>query len=271
MKLKTFKPTTPSQRNLIQLNKTSLKKNPLLKTKIKGFKNSAGRGSDGRITSWHRGGGHKKRYRELNFNRTNESTCIVTSLEYDPYRTASIASIYDIKNNKYEYILAPKDLNVGDIVKSGKNAESKNGHSLPIAKIPIGSLLHNISVKTKKKAQISRAAGTYSQLIEKTATSGRLKLSSGEQRNVSNNCFATIGVVSNEFSFLTTVGKAGRSRWLNKRPTVRGVAMNPIDHPHGGGEGKSSGGRSSVTPWGKPTKGGKRSRSKNKLILIKRT
>ena len=270
MKLKIFKPTTPSQRNLIQLNKTDLKKTPLLKAKIKGLKKSTGRGSNGRITSWHKGGGHKKRYRQLNFNRTNDSTAIVTSLEYDPYRTANIASIYDIQNNKYEYILAPKDLNVGDIVKSGKSAESKNGHSLPINKIPIGSLLHNVSVKTKKKAQVSRAAGTYSQLIEKTAKSGRLKLSSGEQRIVSTNCFATIGVVSNEFSFLTTVGQAGRSRWLNKRPIVRGVAMNPIDHPHGGGEGKTSGGRSSVTPWGKPTKGGKTSRSKNKFILTKK-
>jgi len=270
MKLKTFKPTTPSQRNLIQLNKTHLEKKPLLKSKIKGFKNSNGRGSNGQITSWHRGGGHKKKYRSLNFNRIDESVSIVTSLEYDPYRTANIASIYDTKTNRYDYIIAPKDLNVGDIVKSGKNAESKNGHSLPISKIPIGSLIHNVSVKTNKEAQISRAAGTYSQIIEKTATSSRIKLSSGEQRNVSNACFATIGVVSNEFSFLTTLGKAGRSRWLNKRPTVRGVAMNPIDHPHGGGEGKTSGGRSSVTPWGKPTKGGKTSRSKNKLILIKR-
>ena len=270
MKLKTFKPTTPSQRNLIQLNRSGLQKKPLLKTKIKGFKNSAGRSSDGRITSWHRGGGHKKRYREINFNRTEDSTGIITSIEYDPYRTSNIASVYNIVDNKYEYILAPKDLHVGDIVKSGKNADSKNGHSLPIAKIPIGSLIHNVSVKTKKKAQVSRAAGTFSQLIEKTPSSGRLKLSSGEQRNVSIDCFATMGVVSNEFSFLTTIGKAGRSRWLNRRPTVRGVAMNPIDHQHGGGEGKTSGGRSSVTPWGKPTKGGKTSRSKNKLILIKR-
>ena len=270
MKFKIFKPTTPSQRNLIQLNKSNLRKSPLLKKKIKGFKNSTGRGSNGQITAWHRGGGHKKRYRQINFNRTKNETCIVTSLEYDPYRTANIASIYNIENHEYAYILAPKNLNVGDIVKSGKNAESKNGHSLSIDKIPVGSLLHSISVKTKKEAQVSRAAGTYSQLVEKTASSGRIKLSSGEHRNVSNKCFATIGVVSNEFLSLTTKGKAGRSRWLNKRPTVRGVAMNPIDHPHGGGEGKTSGGRSSVTPWGKPTKGGKTTRSKNKLILTRR-
>jgi large subunit ribosomal protein L2 len=270
MKLKTFKPTTPSQRNLIQLNKSNLRKKPLLKNKIKGFKKSTGRGPEGQITSWHRGGGHKKRYRQINFNRSIDAIFIVTSLEYDPYRTANVASIYNIKTNEYEYILAPKGLNIGDIVKSGKHAEPKNGHSLSIDQIPVGSLIHNVSVKKKKKAQVSRAAGTYSQLVKKTATSGQLKLSSGEHRNVSNNCFATIGVVSNEFLSLTTVGKAGRSRWLNKRPTVRGVAMNPIDHPHGGGEGKSSGGRTSVTPWGKPTKGGKTSRSQNKLILIKR-
>ena len=270
MKLKIFKPTTPSQRNLLQLNRSNLRRSPLLKKKIKGLKNSAGRGINGQITSWHKGGGHKKRYRQINFNRIQNETCIVTSIEYDPYRTANIASIYNIKNHKYSYILAPKDLNIGDIVKSGKNAEPKNGHSLSIDKIPVGSLLHNVSVKMKKKAQVSRAAGTYSELVKKTATSGRIKLRSGEYRDISSKCFATIGVVSNELLLLTTKGKAGRSRWLNKRPTVRGVAMNPIDHPHGGGEGKSSGGRSSVTPWGKPTKGGKTSRSKNKLILVKR-
>jgi large subunit ribosomal protein L2 len=270
MKLKTFKPTTPSQRNLIQLNRSDLEKKPLLKTKIKGTKNTAGKSSDGRITSWHRGGGHKKRYRQINFNRTHDSICVVTSLEYDPYRTANIASAYNLSTKEYEYIIAPKDLKVGDIIKSGQAADAKNGHSLPISKIPIGSLIHNVSVKTNSKAQISRAAGTFSQLIEKSANSARLKLSSGEQRSVSIDCYATIGVVSNESLFLTTVGKAGRSRWLNKRPTVRGVAMNPVDHPHGGGEGKTSGGRSSVTPWGKPTKGGKTSTSKNKQILVKR-
>jgi len=271
MKLKTFKPTTPSQRNLIRLNESCLRKKPLVKNLIKGSKNKSGRNFEGKITSRHLGGGHKKRYRQLNFNRTDESTCIVTSLEYDPYRTANIASIYNIKTNEYDYITASRNLNVGDIVKSGENAEPKNGHSLPIAKVPVGSFIHNISVKAEKGAQISRAAGTFSQLIGKTSNSGQLKLKSGEQRNVSVNCFATIGVVSNELRVLTTLGKAGRSRWLNKRPKVRGVAMNPIDHPHGGGEGKTSGGRSSVTPWGKPTKGGKTSRSKNKLIIIKRS
>lgn len=270
MKLKTFTPSTPSKRNLIQLNKSDLEKKPLLKIKIKGFKNNSGRSSAGQITTWHKGGGHKKRYRYINFNRTSNTTSIVMSLEYDPYRTSNIAAIYNIDSQTYDYILAPKNLKVGDIIKSGREADPKNGHSLPISKIPIGSLLHNVSVITNKKSQLSRAAGTYTQLLEKSPKSARIKLSSGEQRTVSTSCYATIGVVSNEFLFLTTKGKAGRSRWLNRRPIVRGVAMNPVDHPHGGGEGKTSGGRSSVTPWGKPTKGGKTSKSNNKNIVIKR-
>lgn len=269
MKLKTFKPITSSQRNLVRLNNSDLRAKPLLKNKLKGSANKAGKGLYGQITTWHRGGGHKKRYRQINFRRVNDDTSIVTSLEYDPYRSANIASIYNLETKSYNYILAPKGLNIGDIVKSGQNADIKNGHSLPLSKIPVGSLLHNVSVKKNKQAQVSRAAGTFSQLIEKSSNSVRIKLSSGEHRNVSVDCCATLGVVSNEFSFLTTVGKAGRSRWLNKRPIVRGVAMNPIDHPHGGGEGKTSGGRSSVTPWGKPTKGGKTSRSKNKHIIVK--
>ena len=269
MKMKIFKPVTPSQRNLIRLNNSELRKTPLLKTKVKNLKKSNGRNFTGRITSHHIGGGNKKKYRQLNFNRIKNETGIVTSIEYDPYRSANIASIYNITENNYYYMLAPKNIKIGDIIKSGLQADSKNGHALPISKIPVGTLVHNLSVKTKHKSQVSRAAGTFSQLLEKTSKSGRFKLSSGEQRTVSVDCFATIGIVSNELSFLTTLGKAGRSRWLNKRPTVRGVAMNPVDHPHGGGEGKTSGGRSSVTPWGKPTKGGKTSRSKNNFILKK--
>ena len=267
MKLKTFNPRTPSLRNLIRLNNSELNKKPLLKSNIKGLKKKSGRNFSGKITSYCKGGGHKKKYRFINFQRTKEETCIVISLEYDPFRSANIASVYNIINKNFYYIIAPKNLAVGDIIKSGVNADSKNGHSLPISKIPIGCLIHNISPKEKSFATISRSAGTFSQLIEKTSSFGRIKLSSGEQRTISINCFATIGIVSNEFSILTTLGKAGRSRWLNKRPKVRGVAMNPIDHPHGGGEGKTSGGRTSVTPWGKPTKGGKTSRSKNKYII----
>ena len=269
MTLQIANSTTPSQRNLVKLKQNNLRKKPLLKLNCVGTKNSAGRNNSGTITSYHKGGGHKKRYRKINFCRKTNSSGIITSIEYDPNRTANIASVYDYLNNEYYYILAPQNICVGDIVKSGVNAEPKIGHSLPISKIPVGSLIHNINPKKSKKAQITRSAGTFSYLIEKTAKTARLLISSGEQRFISVECYATIGIVSNEFFFLTKLGKAGRSRWLNKRPKVRGVATNPIDHPHGGGEGKTSGGHS-LTPWGKPSKGNSTSKSKNKLIILKR-
>jgi large subunit ribosomal protein L2 len=268
MNLKKIKPVTPSYRNLIQINNKHLSKTPILKSKIIGLKNKAGRNNIGKITSYKKGGGHKRKYRKIDFFRTQEVVGIVTSIEYDPNRTANIASVFDIYQKQYYYMLAPINLNIGNIVKSGINVETKIGHSLPILNIPVGCCIHNISPKTKKKAQISRAAGTFSYLVEKTAKYGRLILSSGEQRLLSINCFAVIGIVSNELNSLTKLGKAGRSRWLNRRPTVRGVAMNPIDHPHGGGEGKKSG--SSLTPWGKPNKSGSTSKSKNKLIINKK-
>lgn len=263
-------PTTPSTRNLIQLKNKELNKKPFIKTKVLGFKNNSGRNKIGKIIVKNRGGGHKRCYREINFLRIKDYTGIVTSLEYDPNRSANIASVFDYNNNTYDYILATKNLKIGDIINDGKNGEIKTGNSIPLFKIPVGSLICNVCIESKSKSKISRSAGTFSQLLEKTTTHARIKISSGEHRQISVNCFATIGIVSNENFFLTTIGKAGRSRWLNKRPNVRGVAMNPVDHPHGGGEGKTSGGKSSVTPWGKPTKGGKTSRSKNKFILIKR-
>lgn len=271
MILKKSKPTTPSQRNLIRVNNSKLCKSPFIKSKIKGLKNSNGTNSTGKITCRHKGGGNKTRYRTINFERNTDSIGIVVTIEYDPYRSGNIASIYNFLDKSYYYILAPINLQVGDVIKSGKNVEPFNGNSLPISKIPVGSLIHNVSAKKSKKSEISRSAGTFSQLVEKSPTTARLLLSSGEQRYLSSKCFATIGVVSNESWFLTTLGKAGRARWANKRPTVRGVAMNPIDHPHGGGEGKTSGGRTSVTPWGKPTKGGKTSNFKNKLRILKKS
>ena len=268
MPLKIAKPNTSSQRNLIQLNKKHLRKKPLTKTYLVGLASkSSGRNNSGKITVRHKGGGHKRRYRIINFNRTFDSTGITCSIEYDPNRNASIASIFDITRNNFYYILAPKFLKIGDIVKSGINAEAKLGHSLPISKIPIGSFIHNISSQFSSIAQISRAAGTFSHLKEKTLENARVLLSSGENRFISPKCYATIGVVSNELAFLTQSGKAGQSRWLNKRPTIRGVAMNPVDHPHGGGEGKKSG--KGITPWGKPVRKGKTSRATNKLILKK--
>lgn len=258
---------TLNRKRFVNLAKKNLKNTFLIKNAIKGSKNSAGRNNTGQITVRHKGGGHKKKYRNIDFLRNNESVGIVTSLEYDPYRTAFIASIYNLLTSNYSYIIAPKHLNIGDIVKSGLNAEAKIGHSLTLIKIPVGSFIHNISLKENKKAQLSRSAGVSSQLIEKTAKYCRIILSSGTHKFLSTTCHATIGIVSNELSFFKNLGKAGRNRWLNKRPSVRGVAMNPIDHPHGGGEGKSSGGRSSVTPWGRPTKNGKTSNSRVSKLL----
>ena len=259
-------PTTPSQRHLIKINNKDLRKNPLVKLKLKGLKNTSGRNNTGKITSFHKGGGHKQRYREIDFQRNNNSISIVTSIEYDPNRTGNIASVYDFNTKKYSYILAPKNLMIGNIIKSGPNAEINLGHSLPLSKIPEGSLIDNVAEKKNNSSSISRAAGTFSHLLEKTSTYCRIKLPSGEQRKFSIKCYASIGIVSNELHSLISINKAGRSRWLNKRPTVRGVAMNPIDHPHGGGEGRKSG--RDVTPWGKPNKRGKTSNSKNKLRLF---
>jgi len=269
MVLKKIKPTTSSQRQLKLLNRSELSKTAPLKSETQGCKVSGGKNNLGRITSFHKGGGHKQVYRNIDFYRTDLNG-IVTSVEYDPNRTAHIASIFTKKTKKYSYIIAPKGLKTGDMIKSGENAEIKIGHALQLDKIPLGSFIHNISLIPGKKSQLARAAGNYAQLIQKNQKYAKLKLRSGEQRFVSLNCIATLGAVSNENHNLISLGKAGRSRWLNKRPTVRGVAMNPVDHPHGGGEGKTSGGRPSVTPWGKPTKGQPTSRSKNKLIIINR-
>ena len=267
MTLQRVKPTTSSRRRLIKLNQKSLNlsKKPILKNKIRGTKNSSGRNHSGKITIFHRGGGVKKKYRVINFYRTTNSTGIVCSLEHDPNRNSYIASIFDVTSSEFFYILAPQNLKVGDIVKSGLKIEPSLGSSLPISGIPMGTPIYNISPKVSKKAQISRSAGTFSIIKEKTEKYAVIELSSGEQRKVSSKCFASIGEVSKELYFLTRKGKAGQSRWLNRRPTVRGVAMNPVDHPHGGGEGKKSG--NSKTPWGKPNRRGKTSRSKNILII----
>jgi large subunit ribosomal protein L2 len=264
MVLKIVKPTTPSQRHLITLNNKNLQKKPFLKKEIKGLKNSSGRNCSGKITIRHLGGGHKKKYRKINFFRTKPSIGIVCSLEYNPNRNSHIASIYEFTNNRFFYILAPKNLKKGDVVKTGTNAEIKIGHSLPLNNIPVGSFIHNISLNMKKPAQISRAAGTFSKITEKTFNHVKLKLSSKKEVVVSPECFASIGIVSNELFFFKQLGKAGRARWLNRRPTVRGVAMNPVDHPHGGGEGKKSG--KGLTLWGKPVKSGKTGNKHKKKI-----
>ena len=249
---KTIKPITPSQRNLIRLNKQHLNKKPLLKNKIIGKKNITGKNHSGKITVFHKGGGVKKKYRIINFNRTNESTGIVCSIEHDPNRNAYIAAVYETITKKFNYIILPQNVNIGNIVISGLEIEPELGSSLPISGIPEGTTIHNIFLKNNKKAQISRSAGTFSIIKKKYKKNALVELSSGKQIYISLDCFATVGEVSNELYHFTQNSKAGHSRWLNKRPTVRGVAMNPIDHPHGGGEGKKSG--KAFTPWGKPKK-----------------
>lgn len=225
------------------------KRKYLLKKSIKGLKNTTGRNHSGKVTIKHKGSGHKKKYRKINFFRIKILIGITCSIEYDPNRNSNIAAIYDFSNNKFFYILAPKNLKIGDIVESNINSEPKLGNSLSINQIPLGSYLHNISKTFFKPASFSRAAGSFSKLKEKTLNYALVELNSGRCKTISIKCCATIGIVSNELTFLSRLKKAGQSRWLNKRPTVRGIAMNPVDHPHGGGEGKKSG--KNKTPWGK--------------------
>lgn len=220
-----------------------------LKTKEKGLINLAGRNNFGKITVRHKGKGHKKKFRQVNFFRQNSFTGVTCSVLYDPNRNSNIASIYDFFNNKSLYILAPKNLKVGDILKTNNAVEPKLGYSLPLNQIPVGSYLHNISIKNSGFAKMSWAAGAFSKLKQKTLYYAHIELNSGKVMSLSTKCYATIGIVSNELFFLWKLKKAGQIWWANKRPTVRGVAMNPIDHPNGGGEGKKSG--INKTPWSK--------------------
>ena len=235
---------------------------PLLKSSIKGLKNQAGRNHLGKITSFNKGGGHKQNYRKIDFIRSDSSVDIVLSIEYDPNRTSNIAAIYSFSKKSFSYVLAPLGLSSGDILKSNDFASLNLGHSLPFSGIPVGTFVYNVAHFQSKKGQISRAAGTFSQLIEKNLQYCEIVLKNGKKKKLPIEAYATLGIVSSRHANVKNK-KAGRSRWLNKRPKVRGVAMNPVDHPHGGGEGKTSGGRVSVTPWGKPTKNGKSTRKKN--------
>jgi len=260
MALKTFKPTTPAQRQLVQVDRSSLYKGKPVKTLTEGLTSKGGRNNAGRITARRRGGGHKRSYRMVDFKRSKmDMPATVERIEYDPNRTAFIALV-KYSDGELSYILAPQRLNVGDEVVAGENVDVKPGNAMPLAKMPIGTIVHNVELKAGKGGQIARSAGAYVQLVGRDAGYALLRLKSGEQRMVRSECMATVGAVSNPDHANIKLGKAGRSRWLGKRPSVRGVAMNPVDHPHGGGEGKTSGGRHPVTPWGKPTKG-KRTRS----------
>ena len=263
--MKKLKPITSSQRHTLLISKKNLYKNKPLKQLTKGFNFKNGRNNQGRITIGHKGGGHKKLYRIISFKRENIEG-LVERIEYDPNRSANIALIKN--KEKYFYILSPEGLKINTFIESNENASLKNGNALPLYNIPIGSVIHNISLLPGKKGQFIRSAGTYARLIQKISNEyAKIKLSSGEQRLVPLTCFATLGTVSNLDHKNIKKGKAGRSRWLNNRPVVRGVAKNPVDHPHGGGEGKTSGGRPSVTPKGLITKG-KPTRKKNKISNI---
>ena len=258
MIFKKKKPTTPTIRNLIQLQNKTLAKKPIYKNLLKKKKKSIGKNNTGQITMYHRGGGVKRQYRKIDFLRKKPSIDIVICIEYDPNRTAHIAVLYNNEEKTYKYIIAPKHLKIGDIVKSGFIANHRLGHSLKISEISIGTFIHNISNRQDGYSIFVRTAGNFAKLIEKNRNSCKIQLSNNKIIRVPSSCRATIGKISNENNNLQTLGKAGRNRWLNKRPIVRGVAMNPIDHPHGGGEGKTSGGRPSVSPWGKLCKKSKK-------------
>ncbi len=270
MALKTFKPTTPAQRQLVIVDRSELYKGKPVKTLTKGKNKSGGRNNNGRLTSFRVGGGHKQAYRVIDFKRRKfDAPAIVERLEYDPNRTCFIALI-KYEDGEQNYIIAPQRLSVGDVVISSDKADIKPGNTMHLKNIPVGTLIHNVEIKEGKGGQLARAAGSYVQLVGKDGGFAQIKLRSGELRLVRDVCLATIGAVSNPDHQNRVIGKAGRSRWLGIRPCVRGVAMNPVDHPHGGGEGRTSGGRHPVTPWGKGTKGTKtRSRKKKNKLIIK--
>jgi large subunit ribosomal protein L2 len=272
MALKKYNPTTPSQRNLVTVDRSQLHKGAPVKKLTEGLTKSGGRNNTGRITARRIGGGHKRKYRIIDFKRRKfDVPGTVFRLEYDPNRTAFIALI-DYEDGEQAYILAPQRLAVGDRVLASDRCDIKPGNAMPMRNMPVGTIIHNVEMKLGKGGQIARSAGTYAQLIGKDSGYAQLRLSSGEQRLVRGECMATVGAVSNPDQSNIKLGKAGRKRWLGKRPSVRGVAMNPVDHPHGGGEGRTSGGRHPVTPWGKPTKGARtrRNKSGDKLIMRSR-
>ncbi len=272
MALKKFNPTTPGQRQLVQIDRKDLYKGKPEKTLTEGLTKTGGRNNHGRMTARHIGGGHKRRYRIIDWKRNKfdvEGT--VLRLEYDPNRTAFIALI-EYKDGEKRYIVAPQRLNVGDKIIAGDKVDVKPGNAMPLKNMPVGTIIHNVEMKPGKGAQMIRAAGTFGQLVGRDQGYAQIKLTSGELRIVRGECIATVGAVSNPDHMNTNDGKAGRTRWKGKRPSVRGVAMNPVDHPLGGGEGKSAGGRHPCTPWGKPTMGYRTRKNKatDKYIIRRR-
>ena len=271
MALKKFNPVTPGLRMLIQVDKSELWKGKPVKSLTQGLKKTGGRNNTGRITTRHIGGGHARRYRLVDFKRHKfNMEAIVERLEYDPNRTAFIALV-KYKDGEQAYILAPQRLKKGDKIVSGAKVDVKVGNAMFIKNIPVGTVVHNVEMKPGKGGQLARSAGTYVQIAGKDTGVVQIKLNSGELRVIPQDCMATIGAVSNADHSNEQIGKAGRNRWKGVRPSVRGVVMNPVDHPHGGGEGKSSGGRHPVTPWGKGTKGTKtRNNKRTDRFIIRR-
>jgi len=268
MGIKAFKPTSPGRRHQTCSTFEEITKSSPEKSLLVSFGKTGGRNSFGRITSRHIGGGHKQKYRIIDFRRDKiDIPGKVASIEYDPYRSARIALV-NYADGEKRYILAPSEIAVGTVIMSGATADIKPGNTLPLRLIPLGTIIHNVELKIGKGAQMVRSAGTFAQLMAKDGKYVQVKLPSGEVRMVLQDCMATIGQVGNLDHEKVSIGKAGRSRWLGRRPKVRGVAMNPVDHPHGGGEGRTSGGRHPVTPWGIPTKGYKTRKNKTSSRFI---
>src|SRR5436853_478565 len=272
MALKQYNPTTSSQRGLVLVDKSSLWKGKPVKALVEGKRKTGGRNNKGHVTSRGIAGGHKQKYRYVDFKRRKwDMPATVERLEYDPNRTAFIALV-KYEDGTQSYILAPQRLGVGDTVVAGNHVDVKPGNVMPLGNMPIGTIIHNVELKIGKGGQLARSAGTYAQIVGRDQDYVIVRLNSGEQRLVHGRCTATIGAVSNPDHMNISIGKAGRNRWLGRKPHNRGVSMNPVDHPHGGGEGRTSGGRHPVTPWGKPTKGKKTrsNKSTNRFILISR-
>ncbi|PZW39991.1 large subunit ribosomal protein L2 [Humitalea rosea] len=270
MAMKSFNPVTPSLRGTVLIDRSDLWKGKPVKGLTEGLSSSGGRNNHGRITVRFRGGGHKQTYRIIDFKRRKfDVPGVVERIEYDPNRTAFIA-LLKYEDGELAYIIAPQRLKVGDSVVAGLKADIKPGNAMPMGAIPVGTIIHNIEMKPGAGGKMSRSAGTFSQLVGKDSGYVQVKLQSGEVRLLRGECMATIGAVSNPDNQNQELGKAGRSRWLGRKPHQRGVVMNPVDHPHGGGEGRTSGGRHPVTPWGKPTKGFKTRNNKRTDSLIVR-
>jgi large subunit ribosomal protein L2 len=268
MALKTFKPVTPGLRQLVIVDRSQLWKGKPVKTLTEGKSSAGGRNNLGRITVRFRGGGHKQTYRVVDFKRRRfDMPATVERIEYDPNRTSFIALI-KYTDGELAYIIAPQRIAPGDEVVSGNQVDVKPGNAMPLANMPVGTIVHNVELKIGKGGAIARSAGSYAQIVGRDQGYVIVRLNSGEQRLVHGQCFGTVGAVSNPDHMNTSLGKAGRKRWLGRKPHNRGVTMNPVDHPHGGGEGRTSGGRHPVSPWGKPTKGKKTRSNKSTTKFI---